>query len=1049
MNKKKVITVLLLFVMLVSSLLPILPVNATTDGTVRFNSSLYKALKEEFEQKGIEVVYNDAQYTMKLSEEAIASVTTLNLSNSQISDLTGLETFKNVTSIDLSANELTKDSNLAVLNSFNLTYLDLSSNEISDVSAVANIKNIETVNLHNQKFTDATVISNSIVDNGQYVYDVELPQIITDFAKPLKSEFIESTIQKRNGTGKLAVKWSAFNSEESKYVPVVVGTEGQPYAGLVELKIKITDTTNLLYNSEIYLYYVVINKDERGVVFKDENLYKAIKAQLTRKQGINDELKIYTGDDTNLYEVAYDEQLILVIKENDIINKITSLIVENKKVEDLTGIEAFVGLETGLDVHSNYIDTIDRVIELQDKKEIEEKELQTRYSAKVAELAKKIEERNALISEAEALKETLKKIEDKPENAEATQNAQKRLVEILGGSISDYPARTDFTLNFNNSTGAIAKLNNMILEKYKTLNKIYSHTYKLTGIITVELKNMTQEEWDSLTIESAKGLLEKQIEKLKKIKETLNQVEKQKIENYLGSLDELDVMKEKLNEDPNIKNYKEKLKFFKYLDYYVCYMNNSVDEISTDEIYEKQLEYFNEDGETLNYELCSNAKTDATIQNLDADYKLNLALRLGQLTEAEISALVTLPDLRALNMSENLIENIDDISKLVDLRKAYFGDNEISDISKINWAELKWLYDLDISFNNISDIKSLEAIKKLKSLDASDNLIGGSFNYTIQNIDKLEKFNLSGNQIDNIEYLQTQVEYIAKEKNQTVNEYIANLNGKINFKEQDLNMIVKVDNIESSMKFELPLIFRQLEEIEWAKTSFGINSFYGNVTSDGKQVNINAKVLGTETARVSVLGNGIGNGTVCKIKIELDKPVEDLDNNTNDNTNNDIGDNTQNTPVEKVELSVNTEKGSTVEKVVEKGGVSFVLVQPGTTVDEVLKDITLTSGENKIEIKDEKATNAIEGKETLKTNEMLVVEGLEDEIKCVITVKGDANADGKIDFWDIARLNSYIIGNPILTQAELIAGDVLGDSTIDFWDISRLNAYRIGNISTL
>ena len=154
MKKKMLISIALIFVMLLNYIVPFSLANAEANSNVELtlNGELYQAIKNNLVALGITAEFNDAQRTMKLEQSAIDSVTSLNLSNSGISDLTGLDTFKNVTSIDLSANELDTESNLEVLGSLNLNFLDLSSNEIEDVSMISNIDSISTLNLHNQKF---------------------------------------------------------------------------------------------------------------------------------------------------------------------------------------------------------------------------------------------------------------------------------------------------------------------------------------------------------------------------------------------------------------------------------------------------------------------------------------------------------------------------------------------------------------------------------------------------------------------------------------------------------------------------------------------------------------------------------------------------------------------------------------------------------------------------------------------------------------------------------------------------------------------------------
>ena len=54
----------------------------------------------------------------------------LDLKNREISDLTGLENFTKIEELNLSGNRLTSESNLEVLNSFQLKKLDISLNLI-------------------------------------------------------------------------------------------------------------------------------------------------------------------------------------------------------------------------------------------------------------------------------------------------------------------------------------------------------------------------------------------------------------------------------------------------------------------------------------------------------------------------------------------------------------------------------------------------------------------------------------------------------------------------------------------------------------------------------------------------------------------------------------------------------------------------------------------------------------------------------------------------------------------------------------------------------
>ena len=394
MKKKMLISIALIFVMLLNYIVPFSLANAEANSNVELtlNGELYQAIKNNLVALGITAEFNDAQRTMKLEQSAIDSVTSLNLSNSGISDLTGLDTFKNVTSIDLSANELDTESNLEVLGSLNLNFLDLSSNEIEDVSMISNIDSISTLNLHNQKFNiiEIVEIDESTESDQKVEATYALPQILS-YGGLLKPEWLPETKYAASGSTAPYVNWTKF---DGKNITIVTGskesTSYKPYYGMTKVAVDVTDSTNILYNSKINLYYITVSSEERGIIFKDANLYKAVKEQLTKYQRVNDDLTEYT-DEENLYSRNYDEPLVLVISIDNLINKIPSLILTDRKIEDITGLEKFVGLEKELNLEGNYIDSIEKIIELKRNKLEEQEKLRARVEKQIAYIKESVD----------------------------------------------------------------------------------------------------------------------------------------------------------------------------------------------------------------------------------------------------------------------------------------------------------------------------------------------------------------------------------------------------------------------------------------------------------------------------------------------------------------------------------------------------------------------------------------------------------------------------------------------------------------------------------
>ena len=412
MNKKMLISIALLILMILNCALPVV-VNAgdntavSGDVEITLNGNLYEAIKSNLMEQEILATYKDAQRTILVAQSEIDRVTNLNLSNYEIDDLKGLDIFKKVTSVDLSANKLTQESSLEVLSSLPLEFLDLSSNEIEDISAISNFDQIKETNLHNQKFTDVQIITVEDPNLGfeasevMGVYHTQLPQVLSQ-AGILKSEWlIDEVFPYENEP--IRIDWASFNPGQLD-MKIIGGSEFGPYEGMIKLSIKITDPNNNLYNSDIKIFFVVVRGEERGIIFKDKNLYEATKAQLEEGQYINEELMVYT-DERTLYRSAYDEPMVLVININTLINEITSLKLDNYQIEDLSGIEKFVGLTNELDISFNYIDTLEKVFALVDEKLIEEEILRKKFDVQfkqAEEFASKIKKNFEAIRDAEA-----------------------------------------------------------------------------------------------------------------------------------------------------------------------------------------------------------------------------------------------------------------------------------------------------------------------------------------------------------------------------------------------------------------------------------------------------------------------------------------------------------------------------------------------------------------------------------------------------------------------------------------------------------------------
>ena len=723
MKRKMLISIALVVIMLLNCMMPLFVVTAAEGEGIQLNSKLYSAVKASLKDQKIPFTCNDITHTLTLTEENKSKVTALYLNENAIADLTGLDYFSSVTRLELSGNNLTKDSNLGVLNSLPLSYLDLSTNQLEDVSEIdALIKSIQdekgTVVLSGQT---VTIVHEAIIDE-----DESSDQAITaSYKLPLileKAGFVKSAWIKQSGIPEdvysdyapsLYSITNPINANNNEIKVRIASDKGLAYKGLYKLEIYIYDdpteaasaanlnpaATNILNGSRFYIYVVVHGSDDTAVFTPDSNLYKAVKKQLTHGQTENPELESYPyqvdaeglaitnkyiymedvdnegwlilrnpetregefyynpksgelyiyeegyfGDRVSLpvkevmirkidahgyvvyerkgYEIpvanygehyefdqaageyvltvgkdlyikAYDDAKVFVIENTVLVNKITSLVLNNKEIRDLSGLEKFVGLESYLNVSHNYLTDIDPIYELQHEKDYFEALLQKEYNywlkdreygnltrsltgvksnkkaadnqrENIGEAVKDIMKLIKEASEIEKVKETTEEVTNettgevettvKTEPNENYEDELKSKVEAINDRLDDIYGywETDET------TGSSAYIKGYMdyLDEYltkltsdidgvydylKILYDIYNNEYKLATLLTPELNYQTLEEYEAYTnsllgtTEQVLGLYKSEISRLANLSnaDALSMFEKEMISRVL------------------------------------------------------------------------------------------------------------------------------------------------------------------------------------------------------------------------------------------------------------------------------------------------------------------------------------------------------------------------------------------------------------------------------------------------------------------------------------------------------------------------------------
>ncbi len=1228
MKKKMLISIALIFVMLLNYVVPFSLAYEVSQSEVKltFNGNLYAAIKDNLIDAGVEILYaSDVERTLILTQASIDSITSLKLSNYGIDDLTGLDIFKNVTYIDLSANELDAESNLDVLNSFNLTYLDLSSNQISDVSMITNINAIATLNLHNQRFNVIEIVEIDANDTSDQKTEAtyELPQIL-NYGGTLKPEWLPETKYPNGGNKSPYVNWAKF---DGRNITVVTGektkTTYTPYYGMTKVSVDVTDSTNLLFNSRINLFYITVSSDDRGIVFKDANLYKAVKEQLTKSQTVNTDLKKYT-DGKNLYSRDYDEPLVLVISIDELINEIPSLVLSEKKIKDLTGLEAFVGVERELNLEGNYIESIEKILELKEKKIEEQEKLKARVKeqiAKIKENVDAIEEAEGEISEQqEVLKTTgaeVTKLQNEISKLEEEIKTLTKETETLSGKLPTYQAElTNKQTAYNNKNNEVLALKNELVtikeniskastteekEKLKaqaeakeaqisakttevdiakteldnaqktvtdTENKIssnqasietktkdkssketslnekeqavnaanqiiandqiiiqqneetlqvrleklystYKKSYKFARIATVELSTITDEEFEDLTYEDAKKMFEAQTSKLASIEKSLAKYESKYI------IDEFDIptvsnvtsnsgtanetTQTVQIENPietyfkdfaknheywnltQIKVFLDKVKYMSTVLDMMTYCSNERMHFAKSDCYAE--EYLNNEiqankfmGESTTMLEDIKAKLTTIKSKFETSYlhqctgtittvkygndAYALAKKYSEATDEEINAYVAIPMLKVLNLRRNLIESIDGIEELNELKELYLGNNELVDVTGIDWLAFTQLEKLDLSYNSLREYKCFEGITSLKELDLSKNIIEGAFDLTLSTLPKLKYLNLSYNAINDIESIGIQLGYIARAAGyDDVASYLKDGNFDIRFYGQILTMKVAIAQLGKATYVDLPNIFKQAEELDSVRTSFGINSIFGNVTNDGKRALLDTAKLGEQTTQVTIVNTdssnpGICGGTYCTVEYTVvANPTNPDDNNTTNNTVNNVVNNTVNNTENNVtNNTTNNTVNNNTNTVVDP--TSFGYTVKGDNVTGVSPKTTVTNFTTKL-TEDFKVVVVIEGEDGTQTvvdgyigTGMIAVLYNEENTPVAayeIVVKGDVNGDGLANAIDSNLIKAYRAEIKDLEGVYKEAADINQDGNIDAID-SRLLLYHRAEI---
>ena len=1168
----------------------------STRAAIALNSELYKAVKAQLKEQGIAAEYKDANGIIIFEAGEIEKVKVLNLSNSEIDDLgnvsetyPGLDAFTNLEQINLHANYLTKDSHLEMLDSFpNLKKADLSSNEIESVNSIANFHSgTTTYDITDQRVTGRVVIN---VDDSEDAENrttkkaiVALPQILLEAEGGFSPNWIwNSNVRLTReiipysytdpDTGLIVTgrppeidyenSFQVITDFEGDVLDYTDGVEGAyPYMiikvaegegdsytalrGLIKFKIEVLDSTSVLANTQMTFYYAITGEGETGIAFNDGNFYRAVRDQLTKGQerlnngqGLNNDTTVVeVTRNRNVYAAAYDEAMILVIEEDDIINNIPSLVLNDKMIYDLTGLEEFVGLKSNLNISYNYIKSIEKVVALENNKAEKEQKIRAKYQKYLDKLKTVVTAYDQAVT---TYKEAEKAYQDAVEahtkavaewNAAEDNQKEAKLAAIQAA----LDAKNKATQDMQDALDAQSRNKAKAYEYEAKLYKVYEKEYKMISLLPSDINYMGVSVLSSGTKEYLGELSTRVMSRISDLEKvggltdfeeaaivdlitdlgntigvtykTQNAVEKVDPTNPENTITEYEPIEYPIATFfETVKGTSETLSRSDYATF--LYFMKSLDALSQIEQYSKTKRLFertaptddtyvvealrdiNELYDEMGYDLYFYnliAKNAAgTAYEIDDNYygfsftislpaseysgtvadgyKLVLAHKQAQISNEDVNTYIYLPRLKRLNMADNKTRSLEGIETLSDLIELNAWKNMVNDISNVDWTAFTNLQILNLGYNQISDIKPLQDILTLISLNVSYNLLEGKFDFRLINMRKLMVADFSHNQYTDIQYANDQFILRAmgydrdgdgRADGLTVPEWLEETGMVLSFQYQTTTMettIVKTD--EEFIEFELPLIFRQLEQMDNARTSFGVDSIGGLVEPEGTAVKLRVPEIGTHKAVVSVEGRngytnntnygngytteGIGYGTTCTIKYtvvegsSIPVPVTPVNPENPENP-------TDPTNPEDPTNPTTPEYGYPVAD-------EFVYVYyPETTVNDFVARL-VDSEKYEVSVTENKTNKIGTGAVATVTSK----DGETVYSMLEVVVKGDLNGDGEVDGLESGIIRSVINDTTALTPGSSFASaaDVNSDGDIDSQDAMLILKYRADRITS-
>lgn len=839
---KKIICILLAVMLIYHGGMKIWASTVDTTSVNISDSNLYNALKTRLSKYTIE--RDDSTKTLEIRTDAIAEINELDLSNCQITNLSGIEKFNSLINLNLSKNTISEISSLSELVNLknlnlsnntisnirtissltNLTNLNLSSNKISDISSLSNLSKLQELDLSNNTISTATVINNL---NALTVLNISQNSSLANLSDVLNSNLTSlnvsntaiTNIEGITSCNKLTeLKISNNNITNLSPLFKTESVDGKNVAilrNLEKLDISATTRNGLTFSS-------IKTITELQELYAQRNSISNISgiAELKKLQYVN-------LDDNNISNI--DSFRTTKTQNGQTVTKdlitATQISMANNQIDDISVLSYLSNIEY-LNMSGNHIQIVTPIENFKFSKG-----LNLRNQTIDMPIYKKKNDENhyvVLLNIMQNAKNSGSVVYNENANFTTegvTLNSQDIYNVAPYYNVIISPDKTDkdtLSVTLHGGPADGTKINFKISTSTSAVETLMFEDPNLDSAIYSYLSSRLTTNSYIARAPYIINITQKEIANIKELDISSMQIQKLKgLSNFIN-LQNLNLSNNKVSDDSEIK-----------------YLTN----LTTLNFANNQLNNKYSSIENL-YTLTNLDLTGNNIQDLNSINNFITNLQSNKKTAKLVN----------LTLSNNNISDVDVLSKLTTLQKLNISNNKIQDITPIK-TDVS-IDTLNISGNSIENIDILNQLQSVRTLNMANNLIQDITPITNLSLTSLD---ISGNRITNIEPIKTQTGlidlYINNNKIDDVSaiEQLL-LRGTFEAKQQKITKILDQD-ATGTITMDLPAIFKSAKNTgSKVYTSNDFSTENCTITSDGKlQINTN-EIGDNKVAKISIIG---------------------------------------------------------------------------------------------------------------------------------------------------------------------------------------------------